>query len=495
MKLYNTLTRQVDTLIPLQDGKVGIYTCGLTVYGQPHIGNWVPYIYWDILVRTLRAEGYDVTRVENYTDVGHLVSDDDSGEDKMEKGARREGLTAWDVAEKYIGIAQQEAYELLGLTRPDKLVRATSCIDEQIAFVGALEKKSFTYVIPEEGVYFDTSKLTDYGKLAKLDIGGLQAGARVDVGGKKNPTDFALWKFSPKNEKRDMEWGSPWGTGFPGWHLECSVIARENLGDQIDIHTGGVDHIPVHHTNEIAQTEAVTGKQFAQIWVHNNHLKVDGGKMSKSLGNVYTLQDILDKGYSTDAYKLFVLSKHYNTEGNFTWDNLSAAQNTLNNIKEAASLISQIDESNTSTVLDAKSFKKSLQKIKRHLSNNLQTPLAIAELIDMSKKMKNFGKPTKNLSQKAADYFTQVGAILGLTLLEVSESQEKLDRLVSEYEKEYLRSRASHDFAKSDELKKAIESLGYKVSIGKDGKVTWFAEKQMSMPAEYTINARLDGNK
>ncbi len=492
MKLFNTLTRQVEELVPLIEGKVSVYTCGLTVYAQPHIGNWVPYVYWDILVRTLQSEGYDVTRVENYTDVGHLVSDDDAGEDKMEKGARQEGLTAWDVAEKYISIAQHEAYELLKLTRPSKLVRATSCIEEQIAFVVELEKKNFTYTIPEEGVYFDTSKLDDYGKLAQLDIEGLQAGARVDIGGKKNPTDFALWKFSPKDQKRDMEWESLWGTGFPGWHLECSVIAKENLGDQIDIHTGGIDHIPVHHTNEIAQTEAVTGKQFAQIWVHNNHLKVDGGKMSKSLGNVYTLQDLLDKGYSIDAYKLFVLSKHYNTEGNFTWENLSAAQNTLNNIKEAASLIAQIDDTNTSTILDAKSFKKSLQKIKRHLSNNLQTPLAISELIDISKKMKSFGKPTKILSEKATDYFTQIETILGLSLLESPESQGELERLITEYEKEYLKARASHDFAKSDELKKAIEKLGYKVSIGKDGKVTWFAEMQATLNSNTIVTAKLD---
>jgi cysteinyl-tRNA synthetase len=491
VKLYNTLTRTTEELVPLKDNHVSVYTCGLTVYGQPHIGNWIPYIYWDILVRALRAEGYDVTRVENYTDVGHLVSDDDAGEDKMEKGARREGLTAWDVAEKYIAIAQHEAYDLLKLTRPGKLVRATSCIEEQIAFVVELEKKGYTYVIEDEGVYFDTSKLDDYGKLARLDIDGLQAGARVDIGGKKNPTDFAVWKFSPKDEKRDMEWKSPWGTGFPGWHLECSVIARENLGDQIDIHTGGVDHIPVHHTNEIAQTEAVTGKQFAQIWVHNNHLKVDGGKMSKSLGNVYTLQDILDKGYSLDAYKLFVLSKHYSTEGNFTWENLEAAQNALNNMKESVSLLQQIDDSNNSELIEAKSFKKSIQKIKKHLSNNLQTPLAVSELNDICKKMKSFGKMTTILSEKGADYFTQVSNLLGIDLLPSTNDQKELNTLLSQFEAEYARAKSSHDFTKSDKLKKQIEGLGYKVSVGKDGKVTWFAEMQLNMGGSSRLDATL----
>src|ERR1700741_1715224 len=300
MKLHNTLSRTIDDIQPLEGNKIKLYTCGLTVYSQPHIGNWVAYIYWDVLVRTLKDAGYDVTHVQNITDVGHLTSDEDAGEDKMLKGALTEGLTAWQVAEKYIAIADNEAYNKLGLLRPDHMPRATEYIPQQIAFVEELEKKGFTYVIAD-GVYFDTSKLNNYGELARLDIKGLQFGARVANTGKKNPTDFAVWKFSDPSEKRDMEWESPWGKGFPGWHLECSVMARELLGDQIDIHTGGIDHIPVHHTNEIAQTEAVTGRQFSKYWVHANHIKVNGEKMSKSLGNIYTLQDILDKGGVLDA--------------------------------------------------------------------------------------------------------------------------------------------------------------------------------------------------
>lgn len=290
MKLYNTLSRQIKELQPLDGKTVKMYNCGLTVYSHPHIGNWLGYIYWDVLVRTLIAEGYNVERTQNITDVGHLTSDDDNGEDKMEKGAKREGITAWDVAERYISVAENES-SLLGLTAADHLVRATAMIDEQIAFAKILDDKGYLYKIDGDGMYFDTAKLADYGKLARLDIDGLEAGSRVSVEGKRNITDFAVWKFSPTDTKRDMEWDSPWGTGFPGWHLECSVIARETLGDQIDIHTGGVDHIPVHHTNEIAQTEAVTGKQFSQFWVHVNHIKSDGQKMSKSIGNVYTLED------------------------------------------------------------------------------------------------------------------------------------------------------------------------------------------------------------
>ena len=382
MKLYNTMTRTVEPLQPLEEGRVRIYTCGLTVYSQPHIGNWLGYIYWDVLIRALRAEGYEVERTQNITDVGHLVSDDDSGEDKMEKGARLEGLTAWDVAKKYSEIAEHEGYELLDLVRPDHLVPATSCIDRQIEFAQALDEKGYLYRI-DDGMYFDTSKLSDYGKLARLDIAGLQAGARVDMAGKKHPTDFAVWKFSPPGQKRDMEWDSPWGKGFPGWHLECSVIARETLGDTIDIHTGGIDHIPVHHTNEIAQTESVTGKTFANIWLHNNHIKVDGQKMSKSLGNIYTLTDILDCGYHLDAFKLLALSKHFQTEGNFTRDILDAHANRLNNWRAAAVLRHQThdtlrDDSEKSTDDQSVSLLATAHAVREALSDNLDTPRALA---------------------------------------------------------------------------------------------------------------------
>lgn len=375
MKLYNTLTQNVEELKPLEDGKVKLYTCGLTVYSQPHIGNWLGYVYWDVLVRTLRAEGYSVERTQNITDVGHLTSDDDAGEDKMEKGARSEGMTAWDVAEKYISIADREA-AMLGLVQPDHLIRATAMIDQQISFAKILDEKGFLYELPDDGMYFDTSRLKNYGELARLNIEGLEAGARVSVEGKRNITDFAVWKFSPKDAKRDMEWPSPWGTGFPGWHLECSVIARETLGDQIDIHTGGIDHIPVHHINEIAQTEAVTGKQFSQFWVHNNHLKADGKKMSKSLGNIYTLQDILDKGYDLDSFRLFSLGKHYRTEGNFTWDNLEAAANRLKHWRENAALFHQPTPSGTSYVGTVE-LDDAMHAILSALRNDLDTTEAL----------------------------------------------------------------------------------------------------------------------
>ncbi|MDQ5982283.1 MAG: cysteinyl-tRNA synthetase [Patescibacteria group bacterium] len=436
-KLHNTLTRSTDELKPLDGNKVSLYTCGLTVYSQPHIGNWVSYIYWDVLVRSLRASGYDVTRVQNITDVGHLTSDEDAGEDKMLKGAIKEGITAWQVAEKYIQIADDEAYNQLGLVRPDHMPRATEYIPQQIAFVQELEDKGFTYVI-DDGVYFDTSKLSDYGKLARLDIDGLQFGARVADTGKKNPTDFAVWKFSHPDEKRDMEWDSPWGKGFPGWHLECSVMAREILGDQIDIHTGGIDHIPVHHTNEIAQTEAVTGKQFSNVWLHANHIKVDGTKMSKSLGNIYTLQDIKDKGFDLDAFKLVVLSKHYRTEGNFTWEILEAAQNRLNNWRAAGDLRWQ--------GAGKGSVDSGLLEL---LQNDLDTPGAVAKIDEL------LGTEQPTGLHKLLD---EIRDLLGITLHrdDITDEQKSL---ISEREQ----ARTNKDWAKSDELRDLLAKQGIAV--------------------------------
>lgn len=455
MKLYNTLTRHIDELRTLQTNTVKLYTCGLTVYSQPHIGNWLPYIYWDALVRTLRANGFTVEHTQNITDVGHLTSDDDNGEDKMEKGARAEGVTAWDVAKKYIAIAENEA-EKLGLQPPTHLVRATSMIDQQIVFAKILDEKGFLYKIAGDGMYFDTAKLPEYGRLARLDIDGLEAGARVSVAGKRSITDFAVWKFSPPESTRDMEWESPWGTGFPGWHLECSVIARETLGDQIDIHCGGVDHIPVHHINEIAQTETVTGKPFSQFWIHNNHLKVEGGKMAKSKGNIYTLQNILDKGFSLDAYKVFSFGKHYRTEGNFTWDNLEAAANRLKHWQSVMDLrwqtpsASEPSDSIKMGIIDA-------------LSNDLDTPTAL-RLID--EEINGIEKrPTKSHIEYLGSV---VSDLLGMSLLrpDVDEHQKSL---IAQREQ----SRTAKDWAKSDKLRDLLVAEGIALNDTPAG-VTWY---------------------
>lgn len=454
MELYNTLTRKKEPFTPIAGPSVGLYTCGLTVYSQPHIGNWVAYIYWDILQRTLEASGYTVNRVQNITDVGHLTSDEDAGEDKMLKGAIREGMTAWQVAEKYIDIADHEAYSLLKLIRPKHMPRATEYIAQQAAFVEKLTQKGFTYEIAD-GIYFDTSKLKQYGELARLDIKGLRFGVRVADSGKKHPTDFAVWKFSSLEEKRDMEWKSPGSSGkmgFPGWHLECSVMAQEILGDQIDIHTGGIDHIPVHHTNEIAQTEAITGKQFARFWVHANHIKVNGTKMSKSLGNIYTLQDIVDKGYDLDAFKLLVLSKHYRTEGNFTWEILDASQNRLSRWREVADLAWQQHLATTAP--------QSISQIKsvllQALQDDLNTPEFISLIDNIMGKIEQF--------QFSEDFIHQIAdtvqSLLGIDILngkhDITNEQKDLLKLRQQ-------ARENQNWHEADRLRDKLETAGITV--------------------------------
>lgn len=469
MKLHNTLTGNVEELRTLTPELVKLYTCGLTVYSQPHIGNWLGYIYWDVLVRTLTAEGYTVERTQNITDVGHLVSDDDDGEDKMEKGARAEGITAWDVAKKYSDIAEHEGYELLRLIKPTHLARATDFIERQIEFAKELESKGLTYVIEGEGLYFDTSKLHDYGKLAKLDIAGLEAGKRVAVNGKRLVTDFAIWKLSPANSKRDMEWDSPWGVGFPGWHLECSVIARETLGDQIDIHTGGIDHIPVHHTNEIAQTEGLTGKTFAHTWLHNNHIKINGTKISKSIGNIVTLQDIVDRGISLDAFKLLAYSKHYRTEGNFDWDILDSSNNRLKNWLRVAALRHQIhdtvtaDEDKQTNLITAPSI------IRQALQNDLGTPEALA-IIDQIFTTVD-ATPLEKLSQHYFVAFLEsINDLLGVDLIgPTPDVSDDIKRTLVER----ARAREEKNWQKSDEIRDALHQQGIGLNDTSGG-TTWF---------------------
>lgn len=461
MKLFNTLTRQIDEFTPLSDNTVRLYSCGLTVYSQPHIGNWTGYIYWDVLVRVLQHAGYTVERTQNYTDVGHLTSDDDNGEDKMEKGARREGVTAWDIADKYIAVAETEAYQLLGLIRPTHVVRATDVINEQITFAQVLEKNGYTYIIPDEGLYFDTSKLSDYGKLARLDIEGLNAGARVSVEGKRSITDFAIWKFSPKDSTRDMEWDSPWGKGFPGWHLECSVIARETLGDQIDIHTGGIDHIPVHHTNEIAQTESVTHKKFSQFWLHNNHIKVNGTKISKSLGNVFTLADITDRGIPIDAFKLMVLSKHYRTEGNFTWEVIEAAHASLKDLEAWADL--QFQNLHSDRLKEA--YKSTRQEIQQHLENDLSTPQAIASVYTLVSESDELG-PDSEAIRHATQF---VDELIGLHLSDRIDISDAQKQIITDREK----ARLNKDWEASDRLRDTLLAQGLGVKDTAYGTI-WF---------------------
>ncbi len=341
--LYDNYTRSLRRFEPLHTGgEIGLYTCGPTVYDYQHIGNFRTFLFEDVLKRVLEWNGYRVRHVMNITDVGHLTSDGDTGEDKMEKGSRRTGKTAWEIARMYTE-AFEEDMRRLNIECPSILPRATDHIREQIDFIADIERKGFTYQT-SDGVYFDTSRQPDYGYLARLDVKGLEAGRRVDLGEKRNPTDFALWKFSPPGEKRQMEWESPWGMGFPGWHIECSAMAQKYLGDFFDIHCGGEDHIPVHHTNEIAQTEARSGTRLANFWMHGYFLLSNDAKMAKSAGEFLRLQALTDRGYDPLAYRYLCLTAHYRGQMNFTWDALDAASTALERMRRIVNEFDDLDD-------------------------------------------------------------------------------------------------------------------------------------------------------
>ena len=324
LKLYNTASRKLENF-KASGEEVKIYTCGPTVYSTAHIGNLTAYIYWDLLVRALKATGYKVRRVLNLTDVGHLSSDGDEGEDKLEKGARCEGKSVWEIAQKYIDQFQQD-YRSLSLLEPETWARATDYIEEDKRAVDLMTKNGFTYETCD-GIYYDTAKFSRYADFAHLDLAGLKAGARVGFSSeKRNASDFAVWKFVQPNEKHAMQWQYLGRAGYPGWHLECATIIHQTLGEPIDIHCGGMDHIPVHHSNEIAECFAAYGTDLAHVWLHCGFITIDGKKISKSLGNTYTLSDLTERDYSPLDFKLWVLSGHYQGTRNFTFESLEAAR-------------------------------------------------------------------------------------------------------------------------------------------------------------------------
>ncbi|MEK6842665.1 MAG: cysteine--tRNA ligase, partial [Nanoarchaeota archaeon] len=332
IKLYNTLSRKKEVFKPIHKNLVGMYSCGPTVYWYQHIGNLRTYIFSDILKRVLQYNNYKVKHVINVTDVGHLTSDSDEGEDKIEIAARKEGKTAGEIADYYLRVFKEDLKKL-NILNPYLWPKATEHIKEQIELIKILEKKGYTYKT-KDGIYFNTSKFKSYGKLAHLNIKGLQAGKRINLGEKKNKTDFALWKFSSSNsEKRLQEWNSPWGLGFPGWHLECSAMSMKYLGSHFDIHTGGQDHIPIHHTNEIAQSETATGKKFVNFWMHGAFLTYHGEKVSKSKGGLYAIFDLEEKGFNPLSFRYLCLTTHYRKPLDFSLQNLETAQISLERLK------------------------------------------------------------------------------------------------------------------------------------------------------------------
>ncbi|HSD98122.1 MAG TPA: cysteine--tRNA ligase [Patescibacteria group bacterium] len=455
MKIYNTLSRSIEEFIPQNPPQVSMYSCGPTVYDYQHIGHMRRYVGDDVLIRVLQSNGYTVHHVMNITDVGHLVSDSDTGEDKMEKGSKKFGKSVWEVAKMFEN-QFKDSCRLLNIVLPhgDNLMHATDYIKEQIELVETLEEKGYTYKL-EDGIYFDTSKFPDYFKLSRQNPEELKKGARVEfIEGKKNAADFALWKFSPKGEKRQMEWDSPWGIGFPGWHIECSAMSMKALGRTLDIHTGGIDHIAIHHTNEIAQSECATGVQFVRYWVHHNFLVVNGTKMSKSLGNFYTVEDVKAKGYDPLSLRYLYLQTHYRQEMNFTWEALEGAQ------KAYKKLVEEIASWDAPAVGCAEYEERFMTAVNDDM--NMSKALSIVwELVKS-----DYPTSAKAESMKRFD------EILGLQLFEKAKEKEKAVEVPEEVQKllaERETFRKSEDWVASDELRKKIESLGFAVADSKEG--------------------------
>jgi cysteinyl-tRNA synthetase len=467
MKLYNTLTRKVEEFVPRNSDLVTLYACGPTVYDYTHIGHVRKYTMDDVLVRTLRHAGYEVKFVRNVTDVGHLASDADTGEDKLEKGAKKYGMTAWEIAQKFEDYFHKSMDEI-GNVRPNVTSRVTEHIQTQLDLVKKLEEKGFTYVIPNDGVYFDTSKFPDYGKMAHLDKESLKEGARVEkVEGKKSPTDFALWKFERDGENRAMVWESPWNKrSFPGWHIECSAISMEHLGNQIDIHTGGIDHIPVHHTNEIAQSEAASGKKpFVKYWVHHNFLLVEGQKMSKSLENFYTLDDLKKKGYDPMAFRLLLLSAHYRSEMNFTWKNMEGAQVSWEKLIDKVRALIVDKEKDGEPSEDKKAKEENFKKrFFESIENDLHTPEALAVMWEML--------GSNLLAKQKYRLLLSFDEVFGLGLAKIDlVEEEDLPDDIQDLANQRIAARMKQDWSLADDLRAKLERFGYQVKDEPGGQV------------------------
>lgn len=488
LKVLNTLSGKKEPFKPITPGRAGIYTCGPTVYDAPHIGNLRAYIFSDILRRTLEYLDYEVKQVINITDVGHLVSDENEGEDKLEKGARTAGKNVFDIAEEYERLFWEDTAKL-NIVPPTEKPRATRHIKEQLRMIKTLAEKGFTYEI-SDGIYFDTSKLSDYGKLSGQKLGEKEAGARVEIREeKRHPADFALWKFcAGENINHAMRWDFESGRdlsaelhlteeenrkrkiGFPGWHIECSAMSVKYLGERFDIHTGGVDHIPVHHENEIAQSEAVFGHPFVNYWMHNEFILVDGGKMSKSIGNTYTLHDLENKwGISPLVFRYFCLGAHYRSKLNFTEEAIKAAQNgylrlLVRLMELRQTLVSPVDDSGQKVKKDAYE-----NLFKEAMEDDLNTPKALSVVFEL---LRDDGLSAESKIDLAGKF----DRVLGLDLMEESQKKyirtaidEKLDSQAIELLGEREEARKTRNFTRADEIRDKLASLGYLVEDTPEG--------------------------
>jgi cysteinyl-tRNA synthetase len=452
IRLFNTLTRKVEDFRPLgPGGTAGMYTCGPTVYNYLHVGNYRTYVFEDVLRRSLELSGVNVRHVMNVTDVGHLTSDADEGEDKLEVGASREGKTAWEIAEFYTRTFIEDSAKL-NLKPPHELCRATAHVGEQIALIRRIEERGLAYRTPD-GIYFDTARFPGYGALAggASHLQGLQEGARVQSNaGKRSPTDFALWKFSPEGKKRQMEWDSPWGLGFPGWHVECSAMAMRYLGETFDIHCGGVDHIPIHHTNEIAQAEAATGKPFVRFWLHGEFLVLNKAKMAKSAGGFIRLSDLEARGFRALDFRYFCFGAHYRRQLEFSWEALEAARTARKKLRERAL--------EALAACGGGDAGRALEAFRSRVFDDLDMPGALAAAWDA---LRDLDAGSRRAFLEEAD------KVLGLRLLEPD--ADRLDPCLQALFDRYVESRKRRDFASSDALRKELEARGLRVRDAREG--------------------------
>lgn len=459
MKLYNSLTRSKEEFKPINPPNVGMYTCGITAYDYAHIGHGRKYTMDDVLKRTLTYFGYKVNHVQNVTDVGHLVSDSDAGEDKLEKGAKKTGKTVWEVAE-FFTKDFYESMDKLNIIRPNVICKATDNIPEQIELIKKIIDNGFGYDTPE-AVYFDTTKFKDYGKLFGQNIEEKKVAVRDEVQTgehKKHPADFALWfKRVGRFKDHTMHWESPWGDGFPGWHIECSAMSMKYLGEQFDIHTGGEDHLPIHHPNEIAQSEAATGKHpFVAYWLHYAFLTVNGTKMSKSLGNFITFKDVIDKDYDPIALRYFYLGAHYKAHLNFTWEALDASKNAFAKLKsQVLSLKEQADKRTALSSEKEEKIEKFRNEFDSAIEDDLNTPRALAVVWETLK---------SNIpSSDKYDLIMSFDEILGLNLSQVKETEAKIPKEVEKLIEKRDQLRSEGKFKEADEVRDEIVKMGYTV--------------------------------
>jgi cysteinyl-tRNA synthetase len=449
LKLYDTYTRSKREFIPLKPTHVGLYCCGPTVYDFAHIGNLRTYLFEDILRRVLEFNGYAVRHVMNITDVGHLTSDADTGEDRMEKGSRRTGKTAWKIAETYTDAFKADLARL-NIQAPHIWCRATDHIKEQIDFIQCIESKGFTYRT-SDGIYFDTSKIPDYGYLARLHVEGLQAGRRVNVGEKRHITDFALWKFSTPNEKKQMEWKSPWGTGSPGWHIECSAMAVKYLGNFFDIHCGGEDHIMVHHPNEIAQNQACYGTRLANFWMHSSFLQIDNSRMGKSMGNFVVLKDIIALGYDALAWRFYCLNAHYRSKLNFSTEGLDQAKASITRLRNLSCQWGKAGSADDHF----------MAKFQAQVNDDLNTPRAMATVWELT------ASDLPDSAKKAT--LLEFDKVLGLGLDDWQPTPEAIPDEVKALAERREFARRSRNWNEADIFRDQIHQLGYEIEDTPDG--------------------------